>query len=221
AIDAGDNTTCAAAPVNNLDQRGITRPNNTTCDIGAYEAGTLVCGVSAGGSYTFSEQSGVVIEVVNTSDLTCLYVEEVPGNHPQATGAEDGDQLKTGTYWRISGLQDAGGTPANSFTANLTLPQAGLANPQACKYTPGAGIGWDCAADLITTSTVTRNGLTSFSDWTVGTNVPTAVSLQLFTAHPRAIGGWAGLLALVGLLAAISVRFLWRGGSRALQQQDL
>ena len=216
AIDAGDNTTCAAAPVNNLDQRGITRPNNTTCDIGAYEAGTLVCGVSAGGTYTFSEQSGVVIEVVNTTDLTCLYVEEVPENHPQATGAEDGDQLKTGKYWRISGLQGAGGTPANSFTANLTLPQAGLANPQACKYTPGVGNGWDCAADNSTSSTVTRNGLTSFSDWTVGTNVPTAVSLQLFTAHPRAIGGWAGLLALVGLLAAISVRFLWRVGSRAL-----
>ena len=39
AIDAGDNTTCANAPVNNLDQRGVSRPQGqgAQCDIGAYE----------------------------------------------------------------------------------------------------------------------------------------------------------------------------------------
>ncbi len=37
AIDAGDITTCANAPVNNLDQRGVTRPQGGQCDIGAYE----------------------------------------------------------------------------------------------------------------------------------------------------------------------------------------
>lgn len=35
AIDAGDNTTCAAAPVNGRDQRG--QPRGALCDIGAYE----------------------------------------------------------------------------------------------------------------------------------------------------------------------------------------
>jgi CSLREA domain-containing protein len=38
AIDVGDNTVCAAAPVNNLDQRGVVRPIKSTCDLGAYEA---------------------------------------------------------------------------------------------------------------------------------------------------------------------------------------
>ncbi|MEX2373570.1 MAG: choice-of-anchor Q domain-containing protein, partial [Dehalococcoidia bacterium] len=38
AIDAGDNAACAAAPVNGVDQRGVTRPQGATCDIGAYEA---------------------------------------------------------------------------------------------------------------------------------------------------------------------------------------
>lgn len=38
AIDAGDATTCANAPVNNLDQRGITRLQGVACDIGAYES---------------------------------------------------------------------------------------------------------------------------------------------------------------------------------------
>ncbi len=37
AINAGDNTVCEAAPVNNLDQRGVTRPVGDACDIGAYE----------------------------------------------------------------------------------------------------------------------------------------------------------------------------------------
>ncbi len=35
AIDNGDGATCAAAPINALDQRGYTRP--ATCDIGAFE----------------------------------------------------------------------------------------------------------------------------------------------------------------------------------------
>jgi len=37
AIHAGDDATCAAAPVNNLDQRGVARPGGLHCDIGAYE----------------------------------------------------------------------------------------------------------------------------------------------------------------------------------------
>jgi hypothetical protein len=37
AIDAGDDAICAAPPVNNLDQRGITRPAGAHCDIGAVE----------------------------------------------------------------------------------------------------------------------------------------------------------------------------------------
>jgi predicted outer membrane repeat protein len=36
-IDAGDDTMCADSPVNNLDQRGVTRPQGSHCDIGAYE----------------------------------------------------------------------------------------------------------------------------------------------------------------------------------------
>ncbi len=38
AIDVGDNTICAAEPINNLDQRGEARPIGGACDIGAYES---------------------------------------------------------------------------------------------------------------------------------------------------------------------------------------
>ena len=37
AIDAGDNSTCAATPVSGIDQRGVSRPQGVVCDIGAYE----------------------------------------------------------------------------------------------------------------------------------------------------------------------------------------
>ncbi len=38
ALDAGNDAACAATPVNNLDQRGVARPQGSHCDIGAYEA---------------------------------------------------------------------------------------------------------------------------------------------------------------------------------------
>jgi CSLREA domain-containing protein len=38
AIDAGNDATCAASPVNNLDQRGIARPQGAHCDIGTFES---------------------------------------------------------------------------------------------------------------------------------------------------------------------------------------
>lgn len=38
AIGQGDTAICAAAPVNNTSQNGVTRLLNSTCDIGAYEA---------------------------------------------------------------------------------------------------------------------------------------------------------------------------------------
>jgi uncharacterized repeat protein (TIGR01451 family) len=37
ALDAGDDDTCEQSPVNNLDQRGVSRPMGMHCDIGAYE----------------------------------------------------------------------------------------------------------------------------------------------------------------------------------------
>lgn len=37
ALDAGNDTVCAAAPVNAVDQRGVTRPQVNHCDIGAFE----------------------------------------------------------------------------------------------------------------------------------------------------------------------------------------
>jgi hypothetical protein len=37
AVDAGDDSVCAAPPVNGVDQRGVPRPQGPHCEIGAYE----------------------------------------------------------------------------------------------------------------------------------------------------------------------------------------
>ncbi|HTX80505.1 MAG TPA: sortase [Longilinea sp.] len=42
AIDAGDTSYCAADPVNDKDQRGVTRPQGAHCDIGAFEYGAII-----------------------------------------------------------------------------------------------------------------------------------------------------------------------------------
>jgi predicted outer membrane repeat protein len=41
AIDNGSDATCAASPVNGVDQRGIPRPQGARCDIGAVETDTI------------------------------------------------------------------------------------------------------------------------------------------------------------------------------------
>jgi cysteine-rich repeat protein len=50
AINAGDQNVCAAAPVNNLDQRGYVRPGvgHTQCSIGAYEADAVPAAACVG-----------------------------------------------------------------------------------------------------------------------------------------------------------------------------
>ena len=41
AIDNGNDATCAASPVNGVDQRGVPRPQGARCDIGAVETDTI------------------------------------------------------------------------------------------------------------------------------------------------------------------------------------
>lgn len=61
AIDAGDNATCAAPPVNGLDQRGQPR-SVTQCDIGAFELQNRPPVAEANGPYGVPEGSSVVLD---------------------------------------------------------------------------------------------------------------------------------------------------------------
>lgn len=85
ARDAANDATCAAAPVNNLDQRGVTRPQGAHCDIGAYEAlgnlgnivsicdeAHLLAALAGGGMVTFSCSGMITLtnEITIVADTT-------------------------------------------------------------------------------------------------------------------------------------------------------
>ncbi|HOS78977.1 MAG TPA: choice-of-anchor Q domain-containing protein, partial [Anaerolineae bacterium] len=197
AIDAGTDTGC---PSTDLD--GLPRPadgdgdGTATCDMGAYEGGTMLCGAP----YTFADQSGVAVEIVTAGTLACVYVDEMETNHANATTG-----IQTGRYWLIRGLKSDKQTDATDFTVNLTLPTTFTPDDKdkVCRYT---GSGWDCAASSFGANSVTRSGITAFSDWAVGNNVgPTAVVLHRLTAASAPTGEllWAGL-GLVGVLILLA-----------------
>lgn len=165
AVDAGANAGCPAADLDGLPR--LTDGNGdaaATCDMGAYEAGTMLCAAP----YVFGQQSGVEVQVTTAGTLACVYVDEMGLNHPSATAA-----LQTGRYWLIRGLQADRTTNAGSFTVNLTLPTSFTpdASDQVCRYT---GSAWDCAASAFnaTAHTITRNNVTAFSDWAASNNTP-------------------------------------------------
>jgi len=128
-------------------------------------------------------------------------VERVAGNHPAANMVP----LQTGVYWIITPQGCTSG-----FSATLTLP---FPNPDSsdklCRY---SGSGWHCAADSFALNvfdaglgTVTREGISAFSDWVVGDNAgPTAVALTTFKVQSGPFSGlvWA---AIVGGLLFLSL----------------
>ncbi len=73
AIDAGDGSACAAPPVSNLDQRGVTRSQGTACDIGAYEAAaSAVCTPPPAGLVGWWPGDGDAADIVGGHNGTLL-----------------------------------------------------------------------------------------------------------------------------------------------------
>ncbi len=64
AINAGNNAFCAGSPVNNLDQRGVSRPSGGRCDIGAVESKFSTATYTSSGA-----EDGWVLESTETSNL--------------------------------------------------------------------------------------------------------------------------------------------------------
>lgn len=89
AINAGDNATCQASPVNNLDQRGALRisAGNLTCDIGAYEANSVGTATSTPTlTPTLTQTPTVTNTPTNTpTNTTTPTITNTPTNTPTVT----------------------------------------------------------------------------------------------------------------------------------------
>ena len=197
AIDTAVPANCPAA-----DQRGQSR-DDYNCDIGAFElkladSTTVIKAVSGTGTYTFGPTM-VKVVISTLGSLSSLTVTRTESNHPNATTG-----LQTGRYWTLTPT----GCGSNDCAFNLTLPTTFTPYDQdkVCRYT-GSGQVWDCAMSSYTSNSITRNGVTSFSDWAAGNNVgddggPTAVTLRAFTARSES-GAGSGVLLLVLLALGV------------------
>ena len=152
--------------------------------------------------------TGVSLDFAALGSLSDLTVSRVDQNHPQATAA-----LQTGKYWSFKPNAGAAG-----FNAGLTLPAGFVpdAKDKVCRYTSSGNV-WDCDMTGFSAAlqTITRAGVTAFSDWAVGDNAgPTNLGLSRFAALGQGglpITGLFGALILLSLLAAL---LRWQGRGR-------
>ena len=180
--------------------------------LGAATADTVACTADhtclISGSFTqrsipFSEYiaPAVALDMVWGDCVTAVEIIQTIGNHPNATFP-----LLTGTYWSITPTLRGG--CSEPFSANLTLPYNNSdANDKVCRYT-GVDMVWDCARySFASASSVTRLGISQFSDWAVGNDAgPTAVSLQqVGTAVPTSVFWLVWLAVGLGLATAVGL----------------
>jgi len=218
AIDRAPNNNCTPpSPTNGIDQRGAARNydvngTDTDCDSGAVEfrSPTQNCTLSINTPITI-ENVTFNFSSLGPGPLGCVTVEEMgPGaNHLISTGTgPGGETLETGNWWYITG-DNIGFTTSISLTYNLAD-----ADTRVCKWPGGlGGSGWDCGNSLNTSNvagvSVTRSGITSFSDWTVGQGVgPTAVTL--FNINVGSSLPWVSAGLAIGVLAAGLLLTLWQ-----------
>lgn len=150
---SADNVNVSGALTNN----GIIRKAQTVSG-----SGTKTFGLA--GAYN---DANLAINVTTSGSLSNLQVERIDSNHSNATSAQ-----QTGRYWNITAT-------GSGFTTNLTLPRSNSGSPSVCRYS-GSGTVWSCATSGNTSNTVTRDNISSYSDWAVGNDAPTVLDLESF-----------------------------------------
>ncbi len=149
-------------------------------DLSSCQPRVKVCALAANQTYDFYiEPLTVTIKVNQKGNLDCIHMRRFNASHQQATLP-----LQTGYYWDIVGLNSSG-SAATNFNVDLTLPAPFVpdASDKVCRRNESLA-QWDCAFNSFNATSITRNGVTEFSSWTVGNNAgPLAVNLQSFTTQ--------------------------------------
>ena len=135
------------------------------------------------GVYTLGQ---AVIQVDTPGTLTSLTVVHTIGDHPGRTGDWSVNGVGWGQYWSFTP-----NTGASGFSVTLTLPADFVpdADDTLCRY---IGSGWDCAASSFdpVNQTITRSGVTGFSDWAIGHNTPSSPVLAIQRAGSDVVLTW-------------------------------
>lgn len=145
--------------------------------------------VAGTGPITF-DALDITLDVQVQGSLSSVQIVRTEEVHDHATPAfEPG-------YWFVRPNGDAAG-----YSVDMTFPHDGLSDPYLCRYTEADG--WDCDRDTFDTSSVTRYGVSAFSDWAVGNDVPTVLQIRTLIARSkvRAVPALAGT-SLFGLFLA-------------------
>ncbi|CAD6875183.1 choice-of-anchor Q domain-containing protein [Methylomonas fluvii] len=125
AIDAADNLLCATVPVNNVDQRGLARPQGPQCDIGAFELESAPAADLA--------VSGTVSAAMVRDSLTWTIVVKNNGT-ADATGVTLIDTLPASGLSSISATASQGSCSALA-SGKITCHLGGLANTASATVT--------------------------------------------------------------------------------------
>jgi hypothetical protein len=132
AIDAGNDSVCAAAPVNNVDFLGVARPKGPHCDMGAYEPdrGTLVVinqVINDDGGTKSASDLTVNVSAVNSSSFPGA---EAPGT---TVGIAPGSYsvTVTGNEGYDSSPANCSGTIADNQTVTCTFMHDDIPPPPA------------------------------------------------------------------------------------------
>jgi hypothetical protein len=128
AIDAGDDTICAAPPVNSLDQRGHARPFGTHCDVGAVEVGPAnaqvrgiavlrqSCGAQSATGFCLTWLIQFKVSEGSSAGITVTAVVDLPGG---------GQQQLSGVTDKAGGVKFS--TPVDVYgTYTLTVTSASV-----------------------------------------------------------------------------------------------
>jgi len=124
--------------------------------------------ISDPGTYVFYANNlpvTIVVPAGGQGDLARINIQRFDKSHPNATLP-----IQTDYYWQIEGLNANGGR-ASGYSVNLTFSTPSFIpsdDDKVCRYS-GTETIWDCAANShnTTTKTITRNGVTQFSDWAI------------------------------------------------------
>ena len=156
AIDAGNDAVCMAAPINGVDQRGVTRPQGTHCDIGAYERPDAVaCAypVLAANNEATLRQAIDCLNVAPSGAYTLNITADIAYSQPMfrlhnglltsVLVAGNGHTFDAQGHGRVLTLEDVQALTLR----DLTLTGGNLSVDDLSAN--GGGVAFDCTRDLL------------------------------------------------------------------------